>query len=257
MSTDVPVSRRERVRAATVDEIKAVALRLLVEEGQEAATLRAIAREMGMTAPGLYRYFPSHEDLHKALVADTYDRIAAVLAQARDAAGAQAAEPRMAGKPLAVVQLVCVAKAFRDWAATHPQEFRLVFGSPVPALSNDAEDPALAAGNRFGAVFVEIFVRLWAEQPFPVDPDDSLPESLAAQLREYRATLVDLFGEQAAVLPLGALDVYLRAWVQLYGLVAMDVFNHLHFCLSDAGPFFETSLAAIGRTLGVEYVPQG
>lgn len=258
MSTDAPVSRRERVRAATVDEIKAVALRLLVEEGSEAATLRAIAREMGMTAPGLYRYFPSHEDLHKALVADTYDRIADVLAKARDGAGgAQVSEPGLAGKPLVVVELVCVSKAFRDWAAAHPQEFRLVFGSPVPALSTDAEDPALAAGNRFGAVFVEIFVRLWAEQPFPVDPDDLLPEALAAQLREYRATLVGLFGEQAAALPLGALDVYLRAWVQLYGLVAMDVFNHLHFCLSDAGPFFETSLAAIGRTLGIQYVPQG
>ena len=64
--TEAGPSRRERVRAATVDEIKAVALRLLVEEGPEAMTLRAIAREMGMTAPGLYRYFPSHEDLHKA-----------------------------------------------------------------------------------------------------------------------------------------------------------------------------------------------
>ncbi|MBI4940631.1 MAG: TetR/AcrR family transcriptional regulator [Actinobacteria bacterium] len=253
----MPVGRRERVRAATVDEIKAVALRLLVEEGQEAATLRAIAREMGMTAPGLYRYFPSHEDLHKALVADTYDRITAVLAQARDGAeAAQATEPMLAAKPLVVVQLVCVAKAFRDWAAAHPQEFRLVFGSPVPALAQDAEDPALAAGNRFGALFTEIFLRLWAEYPFPVDPDDALPEALAVQLRDYRAVLVELFGEGAAALPLGAIDVYLRAWVQLYGLVAMDVFNHLHFCLSDAGPFFETSLAAIGRSLGIVYVPE-
>lgn len=256
MSTDAPVGRRERLRAATVDEIKTVALRLLVEEGPEAATLRAIAREMGMTAPGLYRYFPSHEDLHKALVADSYDRLAAVLAAARDGAGqVLATEARMAGKPLVVVQLVCAAKAFRDWAAAHPQEFRLVFGTPVPSVTHNLDDPAHAAGMRFGAVFTEIFVRLWAELPFPVAPEESLPEALASQLRDYRTSLVDLFGEAAGDVPLTAIDVFLRAWVQLYGLVAMDVFNHLHFCLTDAGPFFETSLAALGRDLGIEYVP--
>ena len=257
MSTEVP-TRRERVRAATVDEIKAVARRLLVEEGPEAMTLRAIAREMGMTAPGLYRYFPSHEDLHKAVVADTYDRLAVLLGQARDGAAAvKAAEPRMAHKPLVAVQLVCAAKAFRAWASANPREFALTFGTPVPSLTHADDDPAHAAGMRFGAVFVEIFVRLWSEFPFPVPDDTLLPESLRSQLAEYRDSLGELFGDAALALPLGAVDVFLQAWVQLYGLVAMDVFNHLHFCLTDTGPFFETSLAAIGRTLGIEYVPEG
>lgn len=257
MSTDAP-TRRERVRAATVDEIKAVARRLLVEEGPEAMTLRAIAREMGMTAPGLYRYFPSHEDLHKAVVADTYDRLVVVLSEARDgAAAARAADPRLAAKPLVAVELVCAAKAFRQWAADHPREFALVFGTPMPPLSGVDDDPAHAAGWRFGAVWVEIFVRLWSEHPFPVPADDALPAGLRSQLAEYRASLSSVGGDAAAALPLGAIDVFLQAWVQLYGLVAMDVFNHLHFCLTDIGPFFETSLAAIGRTLGIEYVPQG
>jgi AcrR family transcriptional regulator len=53
---DRPVAiatRRERLRAATVEEIKTTARRLLVEQGAESVTLRAIAREMGMTAPAL------------------------------------------------------------------------------------------------------------------------------------------------------------------------------------------------------------
>ena len=57
------VSRRDRVRAATTGEIKETARRILVAEGPEAVSLRAIAREMGMTAPALYRYFSSREDL--------------------------------------------------------------------------------------------------------------------------------------------------------------------------------------------------
>ena len=56
-------SRRDRLRAATIEEIIATARRLLVTSGPEAVSLRAIAREMGMTAPGLYRYFDSHEEL--------------------------------------------------------------------------------------------------------------------------------------------------------------------------------------------------
>ena len=49
-------TRRDRMRAATMEEITATARRLLVEQGPDAASLRGIAREMGMTAPGLYRY---------------------------------------------------------------------------------------------------------------------------------------------------------------------------------------------------------
>lgn len=257
-TTEVPASRRERVRAATVDEIKATARRLLVEQGREAVTLRAIAREMGMTAPGLYRYFPSHDDLHTALVADTYDRLAAVLAAARDDVAARPDRRAEFGdKPLAAVQLVVAAKAFRDWAAANPHEFTLVFGTPVPSLTTGDDDPAHAAGMRFGAVFTGIFLRLWAEQPFPVEPDDTLPEGLSVQLRDYRATLAGLFGPDAGDVPLAAINRFLEAWVHLYGLVAMEVYDHLHFCLTDAGPFFETNLRAIGRTLGLDYSPRG
>ena len=53
MTESPSLTRRDRLRAATMGEITATARRLLVEQGPEAASLRAIAREMGMTAPGL------------------------------------------------------------------------------------------------------------------------------------------------------------------------------------------------------------
>ena len=84
-ASPVGPSRRERVRTATEAEIKATARRLLVEEGVEALTLRAIAREMGMSAPALYRYFDSHEALMEAVVQDLLDELVAVLQAARDA----------------------------------------------------------------------------------------------------------------------------------------------------------------------------
>src|SRR5215469_15896464 len=69
-------SRRDRVRAATTQEIIETARRLLVEQGVTAVSLRAIAREMGMTAPALYRYFDSHEELLRHVVANIFTEIA-------------------------------------------------------------------------------------------------------------------------------------------------------------------------------------
>src|SRR3954447_17743823 len=84
--TSVTPSRRDRLRAATVDEIKQAARTLLVREGQQAVTLRAIARDMGLTAPALYRYYPSLERLLGGLIADLYHELSDALEAARDRA---------------------------------------------------------------------------------------------------------------------------------------------------------------------------
>ena len=65
-------SRRERLRAETTEEITATALALLAEGGPDAVTLRAIAREMGMTAGAIYGYFPTRDDLINRLITDVY-----------------------------------------------------------------------------------------------------------------------------------------------------------------------------------------
>src|ERR671921_473258 len=81
-----PVSRRDRVRAETFREIKQTARRVLVDQGVDGLALRAVAREMGLTAPALYRYFASREDLVEHVVADLYDELTDVLEDVRDSA---------------------------------------------------------------------------------------------------------------------------------------------------------------------------
>src|SRR3712207_7129666 len=104
-----PVSRRDRARADTVREIKQTARQVLVEQGVDGLALRAVARAMGMTAPALYRYFDSREDLVEHVVADLYDELSDHLEAVRDVA-----EPATPG-----VQLMEAARAFRAWATTH------------------------------------------------------------------------------------------------------------------------------------------
>src|SRR5215218_5090099 len=107
--SELPLSRRDRARADTAREIKETARRVLVDQGVDGLALRAVAREMGMTAPGLYRYFASREDLVEHVVADLYDELTGTLEQVRD--GADPASPGL--------QLLLVARAFRTWSITH------------------------------------------------------------------------------------------------------------------------------------------
>src|SRR3981189_2732369 len=73
-------TRRVRVRAATDKDIRHTARSLLVAQGPEAVTLRAIARELGITAPALYRYYKSRDDLGEQLRLDVCADLAAELA---------------------------------------------------------------------------------------------------------------------------------------------------------------------------------
>jgi AcrR family transcriptional regulator len=239
------ISRRDRLRSGTLDEIKVTARQLLIEQGPHSVTLRAIAREMGMTAPGLYRYFPSHQDLLTAVIADLYNELGAALEDARDALPAEDVEGR----------LITVSRGFRAWAMQHRPEFALIFGSPIAAADDAAADPKHESALRFAAVFVDCFFTLWLHRPFAVRSEESLDAPLAEQLRSYRETLVDQAGPAMAELPLGAIQRFIESWVQLYGAVALEALQHLHFCFTDAQPFFEAHMAEVAAGLGITAIP--
>jgi AcrR family transcriptional regulator len=69
-------TRREAARAATIREIKDTALALMRSQGTVDVTLSDVAREMRMSAPGLYRYFDGREGLLTALIVDALTDLA-------------------------------------------------------------------------------------------------------------------------------------------------------------------------------------
>ena len=237
-TVSVPESRRDRVRAETVREIKRTARQVLVEQGVDGLALRAVAREMGMTAPALYRYFSSREDLVENVVADLYDELVAVLEAARD-------DARPATAP---VQLMTVSRRFRTWALGHHAEFGLLFGSPAESVGTSAqqakEGPAGAAARRFGETFGALVAQIYLERGFPILDDEQLDPAYQEQLRAWCDTL-------PVTLPLGAMHVFLSCWIRLYGTVCMEAFGHLRFAVDDAEPVFEAELRSLGQLLGV------
>jgi AcrR family transcriptional regulator len=75
-------SRRERARAATVEEIKSTARDLMREQGTTDVRFTDIARVMGMTAPALYRYYGDRDELLTELIADAYVALGEAIAAA-------------------------------------------------------------------------------------------------------------------------------------------------------------------------------
>ncbi len=234
-------SRRDRIRVATTAEIKQTARRILVQRGLEAASLRAIAREMGMTAPALYRYFCSHDDLLRHILADIFTELTADLELAIEAAAAGQVADR----------LVAACRQFRRWSLDHRAEFGLLFGSPLPSLKGIMDDEFVGAcAMKFGGIFWALFVEMWQYQPVPVPADADVDPGLRGQLERYRDG-VGIGGD----LPAGAMLLFLRCWVRLYGAVCLEVFGHLQFALDDPAPMFEITLTELAGMLCLSYPP--
>jgi AcrR family transcriptional regulator len=245
-------SRRDRLRAATIEEIIATARRLLVASGPEAVSLRAIAREMGMTAPGLYRYFGSHEDLVRHVIAGIFTELGADIGQAIDAAAPPhpvSGESEDAIRAKLTAKMVAACREFRRWALNHKAEFALLFGVPLPGLDDGRYDIADECALAFAGTFFALFRELWQKTPFPVPDDKQIDAGLRDQLGRYRDGL-------GADMPPGAMLTFLRCWTLLYGAVSMEVFGHMSFALEDPAPMFEFILGDLASMVGLRYPPR-
>jgi len=159
--------RRERLRTATVAEIKDGARRLLVTGGPQAISLRAIARDMGMTAPAIYRYprvWRRWSSNSPPISTTSYD--------------GTSNEP---GTPPATIH-------WTSWSRWHGRSAsgrfvtRPSLRSPSAARSPGWRRSRTAAwtptpGARFGAAFLRPLVELWHRFPFPTPPAEVLRPS--------------------------------------------------------------------------------
>lgn len=234
-------TRRERARAATDREIRQQARTLLINEGPEAVTLRAIARQLGITAPALYRYYSSREDLvhhvRMDICADLADDLTA------DLAGLPETDT--------VNQVLTICRGFRRWALAHPREFSMVFATPQGSGPDDLyADP-------FGRIFLSVAGKVLITKQITPPPDDAVPQPMRADLEAFRAELLATIAQSGVTVPddilsIGTAYMILQFWVRLYGQVALEVFGHFPMLISNAEDFFEVMLADLVADAGLD-----
>jgi len=231
--------RRGRERAATDQDIRRTARALLVEQGPEAVTLRAIARELGITAPALYRYYGSRDDLVEHLRADVVADLAAGLAE-------DIAQLPDEG----ALQLFAICKGFRRWALTHTKEFTLVFASP------SGDDTLSRLDEPFGRIFLAAAGQVLATHDLVTPSNDVVPAELRDDLTSFQEELLAVLKESGATFPLEKLDLgvtylMIQFWARLYGHVTLEVFGNYPIPFSKPDVLFDAMLADLAREIGL------
>jgi len=115
---------RERNRrgegARLRDDILAAATELLEQTGsEEAVTLRAVARQVGISAPSIYAHFADREAIVEAIVNDAFSDFNAAILTASEAA------VQAGGGPRARLRAGCAA--YLEFAAERPNRYKLLF----------------------------------------------------------------------------------------------------------------------------------
>ena len=100
------------------DEIVTAALDLIERDGgEEAVTLRAVAREVGIAAPSIYAHFDGREAILLAVVQRVFGQLAEFSRAAIDAA------------PDPVAKLLAGTEAYVTFGLEHPARYSVLFGS--------------------------------------------------------------------------------------------------------------------------------
>src|SRR5262249_2058888 len=171
---------------------------------------------MGMTAPALYRYFGSREDLLQHVCGDIFTEIAADIHAAIDRAAEDTGGDMTA-------KMIAPCSPVRRRAPAHPPAVGVALGPPPPGregLGRVVGGVSVVAqcADKFSRQFLTLFFELWTKHPFPAPADSEIDPGLLAQLIRYRDAL-------GADLPAGAVLIFLRCWVRLYGMVTLEVFD--------------------------------
>lgn len=203
------LNRQQRRRAETVQEILDAAERQLAEVGVQALSLRAVARDIGMTVQALYHYFTGRDDLITALVAAAHDDLADAVEAAYD-------EHRAAGQE---DHVLAVARAYRAWAVANPTRFGLAYGMPMANYAAPPEGPTTVGPRRMAALFAEAMFHGWSVEELESVTLTGVAPGLYPALQSTPGP--------ASALPPAAAAWLIVAWGRMHGMVTLEVFGHL------------------------------
>jgi len=218
------LSRRERRHEQTRQEIKQIAHQQMAQQGTASLSLRGIAASMGMSAPSLYNYYSNRDDLVTDLLVESYTHQAEALEQASASCQAQEVIPC----------LLTTVLAYRQWAVEHPNEFALIAGSPIPGYVAPVER-TLPLGRRSVKVLLDLLQRAWDEHL--LHPQSPSPDLAADAFNEEFISWCHEHGYALSVVV-----VFLELYAFLQGMIALEVFGHLPFFLTDSVAFYHRAI---------------
>ncbi len=229
-------SRRERQREQTYVDIVEAARELLAE-GEE-LSLRAVASRMGMTAPALYRYVASYQEL--------VDLVAFELDKRATEEFAVRAEAYPADDPAARLAAACVG--FRHWALSRPREFALVFANPMVDVDKTERREMLTLATS-GHYFTDLLYDIWLRTGHPVPSLDDLEPAVREAVLE---PLIPAKHDHIPREQRGLLWIYMQSWSALYGVVTLESTGHCDPRVIEGASLFRATVMSRLAAHGLE-----
>jgi AcrR family transcriptional regulator len=228
--------RRKRMHEATREEIKQVAWQQIAKDGAAALSLRAIAKQLDLTSPALYHYYPNRDALVNDLIEDAFHSLANSLEQARD--------------PLPqddhVKRFLAIGAAYSDWARAYPQRYALIFGIPIPDYQPSMDSIQLAANRSLG-VLINVLGNAWQAGKIRLPPCyQDLTPLLRAQLEEWKQ-------KSGLVYPVQVLYLAIIAWCRIHGVVSLELRRQFP-PIADAAEIFRLEAKAFLDQIGMSEV---
>ncbi|MEV6638587.1 TetR/AcrR family transcriptional regulator [Amycolatopsis sp. NPDC051371] len=195
------VSRRERLRAQTFQEIEDSSFAIIDADGVHALTIAALARSMAMSAPAVYRYFASRDALIAHLVTVSYQQLTTAMAEAVE--GSRRA-------PRSRVRLLVAA--YRDWALSHRRRYGMLFAERAGDVAS--RPPGQTPLDQAMALLVDLLAAV--QNPAPADTTTG-DRTLDEQLRQWaRARGRPDTTPRAAT-------AAIRIWTRVHGIVSLEL----------------------------------
>jgi len=190
------------------EAIKEAAWKQITEYGAAALSLRAIARDLKITAPAIYNYFPDRDALVTALIIDAFISFGDWQLEARDSVPAEDHVGRM----------TAIGLAYRNWAHAFPQRYQLIFGTPIPGYKGPIEKMLPSSARSLSAlVSVVEGLRLAGKLNVGVFPKVKPEYKISFEMWKT-------YGGDADVL---SLSVAMIIWARVHGIVSLEIGGNL------------------------------
>jgi AcrR family transcriptional regulator len=212
--------------------IKETAWKQIAREGAAALSLRAIARELNITAPAIYNYFPSRDDLVTALIVDAFTSLGDSQKDSIQSIPANRLQTRLSGLGL----------AYRDWALTYPQRYQLIFGTPIPGYEAPA-DITLPAAAWALIPLIETLQALYNAGKLRLENLAKLTPTLKSMLGAWQ----EFVKESGLKAHIEVLYLAFVIWSRVHGLVTLELGHQTPSFITDPGEIFLRELETIQK----------
>lgn len=221
-----PRPRREERHPDLQTAIKETAWKQISEAGAPTLSLRSIARELNITAPSIYNYFPSRDGLVTVLIVDAYNS----LAESQESSIKNLATDDRSGR------LFELGMAYRAWAVSYPQRYQLIFGTPIPHY-HAPNEITLPAAARAMVPLTQAIQALFSTGQIHTERLAPMTPKLEAMLKAWQ--------EFEGGSDLEVLYLAYIIWSRVHGLVMLEIGNQLPAFLDDPAELFRREIQTI------------